>query len=117
MGLLDFLPGFQQETPPDGCVRASHILFLSAGDEFAEKKADGKFQPPTESSTLICGFVSFNATIAAYSPCSSVGSGATSSYALLDAQLLSYALVLPSDARFPNSPDTKYQMKIFYRKM
>ena len=34
MGLFDFLPGFQKETPPDGFVRASHVLFLA--EEYAD---------------------------------------------------------------------------------
>ena len=37
MGLFDFLPGFQKETPPDGFVRASHVLFLA--EEYADTKA------------------------------------------------------------------------------
>ena len=38
MGLFDFLPGFQKETPPAGSVRAAHILFLA--EEYADAKAE-----------------------------------------------------------------------------
>jgi hypothetical protein len=40
MGLFDFLPGFSQETPPDGCVRASHIMLLDDDGNNAQKKAN-----------------------------------------------------------------------------